>query len=319
MLKAYDFIEKKPNIPEIQNRELFNKEKSIALQYVLKHPMKNPDTRCPICGCNHTKVLFNRWDVKYYYCNECDSIYVPAEKENVIGYLNNSELIKLRISEEYQNEAINRRTFMWEERISWMKYRTYRYLCSNKNLDVIDYGNRYVGFIRKIKESEMIHNYDLRNSIINIKSDNVKKADAVMYMDQLQHETEPVLTLLKIKEDLKKNGILILNTRLGSGFDILTLKGNMESLFPYEHMMLPSKKGLEILLEKTGFELLEFTTPGSRDVDEVVKHSSLVEANNLFVKTLIENADDIILADFQRFLQKSGLSSFAQVIAKVKD
>ena len=150
------------------------------------------------------------------------------------------------------------------------------------------------------------------------KSEKIEKADVILYMNQLQHETNPTETLKELRKELKEDGVLILNTRLGSGFDILTLKGNMDSIFPYEHIMLPSRKGLEMILEEAGYELLEITTPGTRDMESVIRNKERIEESNFFVKYLLQTADKATMADFQQFLQKSGLSSFAQVVARVR-
>lgn len=82
--------------------------------------------------------------------------------------------------------------------------------------------------------------------------------------------------------------------------------------------MLPSRKGLEKILQDAGFELLEITTPGTRDMESVLRNKDRIEDGNFFVKYLLNTADKSVLSDFQQFLQKSGLSSFAQVVAKVR-
>lgn len=73
-----------------------------------------------------------------------------------------------------------------------------------------------------------------------------------------------------------------------------------------------------MILEEAGFQLLEITTPGTRDMESVLRNQERIEESNFFVKYLMRVADKRTLADFQRFLQKSGLSSFAQVVAKVR-
>ena len=45
------------------------------------------------------------------------------------------------------------------------------------------------------------------------------------------------------------------------------------------------------------------------------KNKERVDSDNYFVKCLLESADERTKMDFQQFLQKSCLSSFAQVIA----
>ena len=226
---------------------------------------------------------------------------------------------ELRLTEEYQNQAEFRRSNIWDELVMWAQFRIYRYLGKNTGLDVIDYGNRYLGSVNRFRESGICGKYELRDSILPVQTEKVSKGDVILYMNQLQHEVNPIATLQELRKDLKDDGVLILNTRLGSGFDILTLKGSMDSVFPYEHIMLPSSKGLELILEQAGFELLEITTPGTRDMESVLRNKERIEESNFFVKYLLRTADEVTLADFQQFLQKSGLSSFAQVVAKVRN
>lgn len=318
MLKAYDYAEIKPNTAQLQNVGLFNKEKSAALRFVLAHPSHKEEKKCPVCGSDHTRFIFSRWDVNYLFCEKCSSIYVPVEDELIEEYLELEEMKNIRVSEEYQQQAELRRSDIWDELVMWAQYRIYRYLGKNTGLDVIDYGNRYKGSVDRFKASGICGRYELRNSILPIEAEKVDKADVILYMNQLQHETNPAATLKSLKDNLKEDGILVLNTRLGSGFDILTLKGGMDSIFPYEHIMLPSRKGLEKILDDADLELLEITTPGTRDMESVLRNKDRIEDANFFVKYLLKTADKAVLSDFQQFLQKSGLSSFAQVVAKVR-
>lgn len=318
MLKAYDYAENREEKIELQNAGLFRMEKSVALQFVLEHPAHKKAGECPICKSKHTKFIFSRYDVNYLFCEDCCSIFVPIEKELIGEYLDMQTMKELRLSEEYQKQAEYRRADIWDDLVMWIQYRTYRYLGRNTELDVIDYGNRYLGLVDRFRQSGIAGNYELRNSILNVETEKIEKADVILYMNQLQHETNPTETLKELRKELKEDGVLILNTRLGSGFDILTLKGNMDSIFPYEHIMLPSRKGLEMILEEAGYELLEITTPGTRDMESVIRNKERIEESNFFVKYLLQTADKATMADFQQFLQKSGLSSFAQVVARVR-
>jgi len=318
MLKAYDYSEPRKRAGEIQNAELFRREKEGALKFVLSHPARIKTKECPVCGSKHTRFIFTRWDVDYLFCDECCGIFVPIDEETIQQYLLIEEMRELRISDNYQEQAERRRAEIWEELVVWARFRIYRYLGRNTNLDVIDYGNRYLGSIERFRRSGLCGHYELRDSIMPIETEKVPYADVILYMNQMQHEVSPVETLLELKKSLRKDGILIVNTRVGSGFDILTLKGSMDSIFPYEHIMLPSKRGLEMILNQAGFELLEITTPGTRDMESVLRCQERIEESNFFVKYLLRTADQSTLADFQQFLQKSGLSSFAQVVARVR-
>lgn len=318
MLKAYDYSEFKLHPSELQDASFFRREKAIAYNFVLEHPVGEVENICPVCGEKHTRYFFSRWDVSYLFCEGCGSIFLPVDGTTIAQYLSSEEMKRLRISDEYQQQAEMRRSGIWDEHVMWAEYRAFRYLGKNTGLNIIDCGNRYRGSVDRFRESHMCGRYELRGSILPVETDKLEKADVILYMNQLQHETDPVKALAELRESLKPDGILMLNTRLGSGFDILTLKGNMDMLFPYEHVLLPSRQGLEMILRKAGYELLEITTPGTKDIETVLKNREKIEESDFFVKYLIETSDEAILAEFQRFLQKSGLSSFAQAIAGVR-
>lgn len=315
MLKAYEYTERSY---EIKKREIdiSTQEKKMALQYVIDHPNHIKRVICPVCGEDHSKFIFERWDVEYFYCKECGTIYVPVEDEIEQGYKSLKSLSDFQNSDIYQSEEERYRGLAWDEIVSWLMFRSYRYLGRNIGLKIIDIGNKYRGLSRRLRESKLCGEYDLRGSKLPERFDSVGVGDVILYFNQIKHEGNPKDKLMSIRKWLSDDGIFIMSSRLGSGFDVLTLKGGTESIFPYEHITLPSRKGIEILLRECGFKLLEITTPGTEDVDAVFNHKERVDHDNFFVKCLIETADDRTKSDFQQFLQKNCLSSFAQVIAR---
>lgn len=315
MLRAYDYADPQEK-KEMHDAVLFRREKQIAQNFVIEHTIDQGKVKCPICCSKQTKYIFERWDVNYRFCDNCQSIYVPMDDDILQKYLQLDEMKKLRTSEEYQTQADERRIDIWTDLVMWSEYRIFRYLGKKGGLRVIDYGNRYRTCAELFQNSKVIDRYELRDSILPVNTAHLEEADVILYLNQLQHENDPIASLEEIGHYLTEDGLLILNTRVGSGFDILTLKGGTEDIFPYEHIMLPSKKGLAIILEKAGYELLEITTPGTRDMEIVMKNKERIEESNFFIKYLIDTADRTTIVDFQQFLQKSGLSSFAQVIAR---
>ena len=109
---------------------------------------------------------------------------------------------------------------------------------------------------------------------------------------------------------------MILNARAGSGFDILTLRENNREIYPYEHILLPSVRGLTQLLQRNGYEVLEVTTPGVMDLKYVMESKERLGDRETFVRYFLEEASPLMLQEFQRFLQKGCLSSFICIIAR---
>ncbi|NBI58708.1 hypothetical protein D3Z53_11715 [Lachnospiraceae bacterium] len=319
MLRSYQYTEKSYFEYTFQSNLFRDKQIGIARRFVDMHPIRrNMKETCPICGQAAGNYFFSKWKVDYVCCPVCKSIFAVYDKHTVEEYHDNPELLELRISDVYQEEIMRNRQDTWNEFLEWIEVRAFRFMRRNRNLSIVDYGNRFEGYVDSIRKSQICGNYDLKSSILSVDVDDIQygKADMVLYLDQMQQEIQPVARIQELKKYLKEDGILILNTRAGSGFDIVTLKEKNARIYPYEHILLPSVKGLVLFLEKNGFEILEITTPGVMDVKYVLDFKDKLDDQENFVKYLLEESSQSILQEFQRFLQKGCLSSFVSVIAK---
>lgn len=323
MLKSYEYTEQSYSGMHLQDYLLRDKEIDIAKRFSEKYGHRGTWTEnCPVCGRHAGKYFFTKWKVDYLYCKECASIYASCDHGLVKRYQKEEELLDLRRSSVFQEEITKRRMERWKEFLEWMQIRAFRFLGRNKGLAIADIGNRYRDYVKLIRESELCGAYRLVDSILegmeglDTGTENMEKgqADLVFYFDRMQQETALKERLSGISEWLGKDGLLVLETRAGSGFDILTLKEHNRKIYPYEHVVLPSVRGLVHLLEENNFRVLEITTPGVMDVHYVMEAKNLLDDSGLFVKFLME-ADDSVLQEFQRFLQKNGMSSFVRVIA----
>ena len=323
MLKSFEYTEQLYSNIRMQDNLLKDKEINIAKKFCETHEYRiKCSESCPVCSQQAGKYFFTKWKVDYLYCKECGSIYASYDPKLVKLYQKQEELLFLRRSDVFQEEITKRRLERWKEFLEWMQIRTFRFLKRNKNLAIVDIGNRYRDYIRLIQQSELCGAYQLVDSILgesdglSIGNASISKgqADLVFYFDQMQQEIDLDGKLSGMSEWLKQDGLLVVETRAGSGFDILTLKEHNRKIYPYEHVILPSIHGLVNILRKNHYHILEITTPGVMDVHYVMEGKNLLDDSDLFVKFLME-ADDSVLQEFQRFLQKNGMSSFVRVIA----
>jgi hypothetical protein len=319
MLTAFNYYE-----PEEENRirkgikesDSFGKEIEIAKKFSYAHPSNGIIKECPVCGGNHIGGFYEKWGVQYLRCQKCYSVFADVAEDDVYRYIDNPELVGIRTNTEYQDKNTESRQSRWEEQLDWLRFRTFRYFGKNKGFSVIDYGSRWNGWIDMLQESGFCREYELRKSILEKETDRVESADIVLALDYMQTEIKPMDFFKLVYGRLKTDGLFIISTKVGSGFDILTLRGNNRNVFPYEHVMLPSKEGIKSLLSQTGFELLEMTTPGTFDVNFVRDNVDGLAQDDYFMRYLLTTATPSDEAEFQRFIQKAGLSSYAQVIAK---
>ncbi len=136
--------------------------------------------------------------------------------------------------------------------------------------------------------------------------------DSVLIKD-IEKSNDSDELMEKVYSLLGNDGYLYINIRVGSGIDILTLWED-SNLYPVEHNKLLSIEGIKILLNNSHFILKELHTPGVLDVVNILESKS----NNIprFLKYLKDSNNITAIDEFQIFLQKNLLSSFATVIAQ---
>ncbi len=322
MLTAFNYYE-----PEEENRiqkgmkenVFFEKEVSIAHEYASRKQTLRQEKmkKCPICSNKDIGLFYSKWNVHYFRCNKCFSVIADVNEEEAILYQKDNRLMQLRKSDEYQMDGSKNRYTRWEELIDWIKFRSFRYLHKNTELRVLDYGTKWKGLIEFFQESDLCKLYSLKDSIYaDGRPADEETYDIILAMDYLQHEANPNRFLKEVHSKLNEDGLFILNTKVGSGIDILALREKNKNVFPYEHIMLPSKEGIKQLLNRNGFEMLEFTTPGTFDVNFLKNNLCDIAETDYFLRYFLETATPGGDADFQHFIQKNGLSSYAQVIAR---
>jgi len=314
MLRAYDYTESAAGRNMIQTFHGFSQElklAKLAVEQVLQLEIDGP-SRCPGCGSSNLSNFFTKWDVPYLRCQDCGSVFAEAEEETLKAYQKNEKLCCFRMSEEYQQEAAEKRKLSWQEILDWVAFRSYRYLGRHHDLNILSGGDRHIYFVQMIKDSPLCKTYEtLENN--NLKGN--KPADIAVSLNLIQQFGNPEQHSRNLNRKLAKDGLLFLSARLGTGFDILVLREHAQ-IYPYEYVSLMSQQGLNCLLERTGFELLDYSTPGHMDIGYVQSKRAFIPEDNLFVRNLIYNSSPIVLGEFQRFLQKSGMSSYAHIVAK---
>ena len=161
----------------------------------------------------------------------------------------------------------------------------------------------------------MMENSELCGSYEILEEGSQTRGDIALSLNLVQQANDPDRHLRELNRHLEKNGLLFLSARIGTGFDILVLREHAQ-VYPYEYVSLLSRKGLELALERNGFRMLDYSTPGSMDVGYVRARYAFIPEEDLFVRNLIRDSDERTLQELQRFLQKSGMSSYAHIVAQ---
>ena len=141
--------------------------------------------------------------------------------------------------------------------------------------------------------------------------------DLLTAFELLEHLFSPLSFLNKTCSLLKPGGYLYLTTLNGEGFDILTLRDKSKSVSPPHHLNFLNPTSLKHILETTGFEVLDISTPGKLDWD-IVEGMIVNEKVNVgsFWKLIADKGTPGAKKDLQDWITRYGFSSHMQILAK---
>lgn len=302
----YEFYDDDVSISNIHPVDIFEQEKELAYNYILKNNLY---------GKKHN-FLFKRYNIPYFLDENKNLLAdINLDKSNHEDYFFKSELAQLRATQEYQELVTKSRSHIWSSYIEWMEGRAFRYLKDSNNLSVLDVGSRAVGWIEALKHSQVIGKLSLFNSLPPLKQESSTDGeyDIVIASNVIQRELNPEQFVKDLFNKTRSGGIALFSFRCGTGFDVLGLRDKNKSIFPPDHLFLPSLKGIEILLKKAGFKVQEMLTPGQLDA-EILKKT--VENGQCVDPLLCHIVETVPVEELQTFIQKNNLSSHARIVVQ---
>jgi len=292
---------------------------------------------CPACGSDKRRNGFDKFGLEYVECLECNTLYISLrpKKDIIDKHFKESEASEFWHSNVVKQTLKERIGHLFKPRAMWVANLTEQY-CDEPST-FVDINSVYSEFLEAIDRLDLFKD----KIIIEPLSENVKSfderdgfriidksftdsslgelgADAVTAFAVIDHVFNPEDFLNTSRSLLSEDGILFFTVRTISGFDLQVLWENSEAIFPPDHLNLLSIEGIELLMERCGFEILELSTPGQLDVELVL--NAMEDDNKLevprFISYFLKNRDKDARRIFQEYLQQFNLSSHARVAAR---
>lgn len=294
------------------------------------------ETPCPACGSDEARLAFEKDGFAYQVCGECQSLYnSPRPTPDMFGlYFQEAASVKFWSQEFYQATEANRRKMIYRPRAKMVAEMAVSY--GQEKGEMVDLGSGYGTMLEEVAALNCfsrVRGVDCSPGLIEVcRSKGFEvifklveelqpgdlRAGFATSFEVLEHLFDPLLFLQGVKNILEPEGVFLFTTLTCSGFDIRVLGRHSKSVSPPHHLNLLSIAGMEALLERAGFEILQLTTPGRLDVD-IVRNA--LESNpglelDPFLADLVQSPDEELRAEFQRFLAANRLSSHLQVAAR---
>ncbi|MGD8813638.1 MAG: hypothetical protein PVI78_04100 [Anaerolineales bacterium] len=325
---------------EIKPQAMLDKYRKLLAQEV-QSMLATPDSLtpipCPGCRSDDSSPVFEKFGLTYHQCERCHSVYVsprPSE-EALADFYRNSKAANYWREKILPETMEKRREKLYRPRVHWLLDVLDRYRPEVKLGISVGYHNSLLIAEMQRQEKDLF-SIVVTNPIADIElegmaSENIRiqptttdalaslaPADVFLTFDILDRSTDPDLLFASAQAGLAPGGILLASTTLISGFDLQVLWDRSKTIYPPDRLNLFSVEGLTTLLERHGFEMLEFSTPGMFDV-EIVRRTILSDPQAewpRFIRYLVENRDEHALNALQEYLQRFRLSSFARIVGR---
>ncbi len=289
--------------------------------------------KCPACSGGSFTPEFNKIGFQYVSCQKCRTLFVNPRPpfETLNKFYSDSPSTGFWVEKFFNPMAEARREKIFRPRAEYAA----KIFANRENIVVGDIGAGFGLFLEELRKIMPANEYiaiepstDMSH-ICSAKGLKVKcmcleevsgldgRFDVLTAFELLEHLYDPAVFLSKAFSLLKPGGHLLMTTLNGLGFDILLLWQLSKSVSPPHHLNFLNPESAQLLLEKTGFEVIETATPGSLDWDivesRILNDSAPVDR---FWKMVADKGTPAAKQELQEWIAGNKFSSHLRVLAR---
>ena len=292
--------------------------------------------RCPACGCKESGREFQKYELSYVRCVECDTMYIsPRPSPEVVKwYYENSENYRYWCQHVFPASEDSRRKNIFRPRAKRTLELCERYGVNRKRF--LEVGSGFGTFCEELRSLNAFDEIialeptpDLAESCRKRGLEVIEKfveeldfedgsLDVIASFEVIEHLFDPGDFVEHCSRILAPGGLLILTCPNVKGFEISVLMEASLSV-DVEHLNYFHPDSLSHLVGRHGFEVVEVTTPGELDAELVRKRilsGDFDASNHLFVRRILIDEWESRGAAFQRYLAENNLSSHMWLVAR---
>lgn len=287
---------------------------------------------CPACRGEHHEKQFAKNGFEYVLCSDCDTLFVNPRPfySDLMKIYADSPSTRYWVEDFFKPMAEARREKIFRPRAEYIVNR-FPDLASGH---IGDIGAGFGIFLEELKKiwpssralaiepsvdmAEICRGKGL--PVIESMLEDIvpeHRFDLLTAFELVEHLHDPEVFMRKTAVLLNPGGRFFMTTLNGLGFDIQLLWGASKSVTPPHHLNFFNPHSIRILLERSGFELLEISTPGQLDWD-IIEGGYRQEGTDpgRFFRTLSKYGTAEAKADLQVWIRNHNLSSHMRIIAR---
>lgn len=324
---------------EIRPADLFDQLIAFAredIETFFKDMSEFEYSTCPACHADSPIDKFEKFTFQHVLCGTCGTLYVNPRPplRQFLNFHAGSKSNEFFSSRFYKETAVARR-----EKIHKPRAELISEISKNNGIQeeshLVDIGSGFGIFLEEVRRTGAFQNIsgiepkkelaeDSRGRgfhIIEKTMEAVSTEDVnptfMTCFEVFEHILNPDEFLKSIHQVLRPGGLLLFTTLTIDGFDLQVLWERAKIICPPQHLNYFSLKGMQFLVEESGFEIVELETPGQLDID-IIRNIALADTSldlPRFVRSLI-NADEATRQNFQSFLKANRMSSHVRCVAR---
>lgn len=281
---------------------------------------------CIACDSKSLEPAFEKLGVPYVRCTGCRTLFASKAPSDALlaKYFQESDARKHWFSEIGSKTDDVRVAKLVKPLIEWAT----THMEENQSklpAKALDYRPTHSSFTREAARSEGFRGLGAIEPLFPpgdaklpaASSSGKADLDAVFLLQAPSSAFQPKDLFTWAASQLRKGGFAFLTPLLSTGLDVEVGGAALPGLIPPDHLNLFSFEGLKGLAERSGFQVVEFSTPGVLDakhLEWMASEPSLRERMPAFLRYWMKNRPgEGLLQDLQEFLQKHRLSSLGRV------
>jgi len=295
------------------------------------------NVNCPACNNEKFTIFCKKDGFSFFTCNDCNTVFMnPRPSQNLLHEF-------YEVSQNYiywKNIIFPATEKIRRKNIFKPRAKMVADISKNAGFDggtLLEVGSGYGLFCEEIEKTGCFKRIIAIEPTVDL-SAHCKKlgfeviqqpiemledkniADVIASFEVIEHLFCPNLFINKCKNLLNPKGLLILTCPNIFGFDIVQL-GAKSHTINHEHLNYFNPDSIKLLLQNSGFKILEIKTPGVLDA-AIVRNQALDGQIDLirepFLKSILLDNWEKFGTKFQKFLSSNCMSSHMMVIAQKK-
>lgn len=272
---------------------------------------------CQACGSDAPREAFQKFGLTYRECTRCATVFVsPRPTAAALSAYQRDSAAAVFWRDRVLSATLDtRRVKLMRPRAEWVVDSLAEHRSQARDgVDISAQGEHLVEELLALSPALRISTSGSVDGPIAAP----ESLDVVTAFDTLDRVFDVRAIVAEVRAALRPGGVLFLTAPSISGFDLQVLWDRSPSVLPPDKLNLLSIDGFSRLFSAPGWEIIELSTPGMFDVENV-RHAIAASPQADWpraIRQLVSADSEQSRLELQEFLQRHRQASFARLVVR---